>query len=866
MNCVKIKMDEEDWQVEYHDKQTIVKGETIEERLTHLKELLYGQSFDGGLFIGDHKNESHQQLVMETLNLPFATDESVELSQGVSEAQDKCEWVLSYYDYPKGKEEYSIESLLTVGNGYLGLRGTTPEMEISDAQYPATYLAGLYNEVSSDIQGNEIVNEDFVNAPNGQKMYLIIQGERITIENNQVRVFKRELDLRTGEFESYVMIALENGQTLEIKTTKIASMKDRHYYGIRYSFKLDGDVPDVKFVSELDGSVYNYNVERYRKLNQHHLYVKGVNGTNEYGELCAETTQSKMEILIQSKLMSEDVPVSACHSDLSDTVLTQTISFDMTDSQWYTVDKIVYIEKNPLIQIDSLIRKFPTYDVLKDDSVSEWKRLWQVSGIKVTGDMMSQKMLNLHTYHMLVSGSPNGNKELDASITARGLHGEAYRGHIFWDELFVLPFYMIHFPETARQLLMYRYERLEMAKSMAKEEGVSGAMYPWQSGLDGSEQSQKLHLNPLSGEWKEDHSRLQRHVSLAIAYNIWLYWHHTKDDTFLTDYGKEMLSEIARFWLDMSVKDTKTNRYHISGVMGPDEFHEAYPNATSGGLRDNAYTNLMVAWLFETLLTLHDVYDIDMTYDELSKMQEVMHHLSLDIKDGIVAQFDGYFELEELDWSYYRKKYGNVYRMDRILNAEGKSADSYQVAKQADSLMIYYNFPKETVTELIKGLGYDLPINYVEKNLDYYLARTSHGSTLSRVVHAQLAEMIDDRELAWKLYQEALYSDYQDIQGGTTAEGIHTGVMASTLYVTLTAFAGLDIRGDKLSLQPHLPSKWSELSFNLSKQGIEFIITIGQDDVRINVSADTIIELNGKHIQVYRDNDTIIEYKEISHD
>src|SRR5699024_5907788 len=192
-----------------------------------------------------------------------------------------------------------------------------------------------------------------------------------------------------------------------------------------------------------------------------------------------------------------------------------------------------------------------------------WEKLWQKAAIEVTDDLMSQKLLNLHTYHSLISASPNGNHDLDVSVTARGLHGEAYRGHIFWDELFIFPFYVLHFPEMVKDLLLYRYRRLKKAKKAAQNIGLQGAMYPWQSGLDGSEQSQDLHLNPLSGQWKKDSSRLQRHVSLAIAYNIWFYWHNTQDTAFMNDYGLEMLLEIAHFWKSVATFDKKTNHYII---------------------------------------------------------------------------------------------------------------------------------------------------------------------------------------------------------------------------------------------------------------------------------------------------------------
>ncbi len=863
MNMLKIY--EQKPSVNRDESENIVLLEQLknEEELLKIKQVIKEESINGGLFFNHSLNipqlkETLYRLT-EDLNIPVINyDESKDMIQEIEAKKDKYPFELTYFDYPKGKQEYSIESLLTVGNGYLGLRGTSPEMSISDSNYPATYMASVYNTAESIVDGATIENEDFVNLPNAQKMYLIIDGEIITIEDNQLELIERTLDLKTGELTIRTEILLKNGAILSIKVKKMASMARRNHYGIKYAFKLNKEHKDIQFISELDGDVYNYNVERYRKLTNKHLTVlnKEVNGV--MASLLVKTNQSNIEIYQESQLASQTIDLENLENNLLDKKIQQKVTMNVEENQWYEVEKNVYINKEQVIDTNSIV--FLTYDDLLTESKKEWVKLWDEASIKVTGDLMSQKMLNIHTYHMLSSASPNGNKELDASITARGLHGEAYRGHIFWDELFMLPFYIIHFPETAKQLLMYRYDRLEMAKQLAKEEGHLGAMYPWQSGLDGREQSQKLHLNPLSGEWKEDHSRRQRHVSLAIAYNVWSYYQYTKDHDFLNNYGAEMLSEITKFWLSLTTYNAKEDRYSIKGVMGPDEFHEAYSNREEGGLDNNAYTNLMVTWLLGIMPSLKEESTVPIELD-FEKITDIQKKLKLDInKEGVIAQFDGYFDLKEIDWDFYQNKYGNVYRMDRILNAEGKSPDDYKVAKQADSLMIFYNFPKEKVTELLTMLDYKLPENYVEKNLLYYLNRTSHGSTLSRVVHSQLAEMVDDRDLAWKLYQEALYSDYRDIQGGTTAEGIHTGVMASTLHITLSAFAGLDIREEVIKFNPHLPEQWSELSFTFSKRLISFKVTITKNTMVIYVNEDCTVMVGSNLVSLKSKENNVISY------
>ena len=293
-----------------------------------------------------------------------------------------------------------------------------------------------------------------------------------------------------------------------------------------------------------------------------------------------------------------------------------------------------------------------------------------------------EKILRLHAFHLLQTASPN-TVHLDAAVAARGLHGEAYRGHIFWDELFFLFFYIARIPDIARALLLYRYHRLDAARRAAREEGYAGAMYPWQSGSDGSEETQKLHLNPNSGRWLEDHSHRQRHVNIAIVYNVWRYYKTTGDREFLSGYGAEMILEIARFWASLTERNETTGRYEIHGVMGPDEYHDMYPHADGGGLRNNAYTNVMVVWLLErafdvlALLGEHRraelAEEIGLSPEEELNWRDITRKMTVPFHgDGVISQFEGYDALEEFDWAGYREKYGNIERLDRILEAEGR--------------------------------------------------------------------------------------------------------------------------------------------------------------------------------------------------
>jgi len=761
-------------------------------------------------------------------------------------------WKLEYFDYD-AKKERSREALLTVGNGYFGTRGAMEESDANEINYPGTYIAGVYNRLVTSISGKDIENEDFVNCPNWLPVrFKIEDGPWIDINKVEILDIQRTLDFKTGLLTRKMTIKDGEGHISRIESERFASMDNPHVAALRYRVIPQNYSGNITFWSALNGAIENTGVERYKALQSKHLQPMEQGSDGEIVFLKVKTVQSEIEIAESARLRltrnGKFINDNLVHTSESGMVF----SFGdqhINQGDVFELEKVVAVfttreERNPLISSLSSAKATGTFDELLKASTAQYQKIWEEIDVRVEGNRLSQKLLRMHLYHLMVSASPH-NEKLDASVTARGLHGEAYRGHIFWDELFILPFYDIHFPKTARSLLMYRYRRLNKAREYAREHGYKGAMFPWQSGSDGSEETQTIHLNPVSGEWGSDHSSLQRHVSLAVAYNVWEYFHITQDKEFLEQYGMEMLLEICRFWENKAQWDEKTGRYSIDGVMGPDEFHEKYPNTGKGGLKDNAYTNIMVAWLLKTAGRLMKEISnkakanlresINFQKEELARWEEIRKKLRLVISDeGIIAQYDGYFDLKELDWDYYRKKYGNVYRMDRLLKAEGKSADEYKVAKQADMLMTFYNLEKEEVDALLKEMDYHLPEDYLQKNLKYYLARTSHGSTLSRVVHAHLAQMTGDNKLGWELFSDALSSDYNDIQGGTTGEGIHAGVMAGTIMIALNTYGGINLKKEKLEVHPTLPESWETLACRLHFKGERYEVKVDNQGNIIN--------------------------------
>lgn len=728
------------------------------------------------------------------------------------------------------------EALCTLGNGYFATRGAAEEAVADDVHYPGTYLAGGYNRLRSALAGREIEHEDLVNLPNWLALNIRI-GDRAWFDLRIVSIlaYHQELDLKRGVLTRTVRFRDDEGRESTLSGSRLVHIRDRHMAALYVTLTAENWTGPVAIRSALDGRVVNAGVERYRELAKAHLQPLAADVSGREGMfLKVRTTQSELTVAeaARNRLFRDGQPVGAdAHTLTEPGYVAHEFALDLARGERVSIEKVVavYSSRDHAIadcgaEAQTAIARAPGFSDLLDSHVEAWSRLWERFGIHLDleADQPARHpagVLRLHIFHLLQTCSPHV-IELDVGAPARGLHGEAYRGHIFWDELFIFPFLNFRMPEITRALLLYRYRRLGEARAAAHDAGYRGAVYPWQSGSNGREETAKVHLNPRSARWVPDKSHRQRHVNAAIAYDIWQYYQTTHDMEFLSFYGAEMMLEIARFWASVATYRDALERFEILGVMGPDEYHDGYPDTnrfagTSPALNNNAYTNLMAAWVLWRALDLLDVLPEDRRaelcdtlelgpeershWDRISRTVRIVFH-----DDGIISQFEGYGELEEFDWVGYRNKYGDIQRLDRILEAEGDSTNRYKVSKQADVLMLFYLFSAEELRELFERLGYPFEYETIPKNIEYYLKRTSHGSTLSRVAHSWVL-LRGDRPGSWALFCEALDSDVADIQGGTTAEGIHLGAMAGTVDMIQRGYTGLEVRADTLWLNPRLP-------------------------------------------------------------
>ncbi len=772
------------------------------------------------------------------------------------------EWSLVYDGFDPDQEGLR-EALCVLGNGYVATRGAAPESHADGCHYPGTYLAGGYNRLSTEIAGRIIENEDLVNLPNWLPLAIRIDGASwFDLNKVEILAYRQELDLRHGVLHRRVRFRDAKGQETRIDQRRIVHMAMPHLAALETTIEAINWSGRIEIRSSLDGNVANGGVARYQSLSNRHLESLGTERLeDDVIVLSVQTTQSKIGIAEAARthayLNGKRIDVS--HQDeQKQGFIAASFALNMKLSDCLTIEKVVAIHTlrdhaitNPPLAAITSVRRAPTFAELFDSHANAWEELWRQFEVELTYDDHAQKdlearrILRLHTFHLLQVASPHV-IDRDVGIPARGLHGEAYRGHIFWDELFIFPFINLRMPAITRSLLKYRYRRLPAARAAAKAAGLKGAMFPWQSGSDGREETQEVHLNPKSGRWLADHSHLQRHVNAAIAYNIWTYYETTWDLEFMACYGAEMLFEVARFWASMVSYNALLDRYEIKSVMGPDEYHDGYPGADRPGLDNNAYTNVMAAWCLCKALSVIELLPPDrldelcssllLTVDERAQWQDISQKIRVLFHDGgIISQFEGYDTLEEFDWDGYRVKYGDIQRLDRILEAEGDTPNRYKASKQADVLMLFYLFSAEELSALFKQLGYDFVTESIPANIDYYTRRTSHGSTLSRVVHGWVLYR-SDREHAWQLLREALYSDVADIQGGTTAEGIHLGAMAGTVDVALRVFTGIETREDVLWMNPLLPEGLKEMRLRLRYRGNALKLCIRRTSIDIETA------------------------------
>jgi trehalose/maltose hydrolase-like predicted phosphorylase len=457
-----------------------------------------------------------------------------------------------------------------------------------------------------------------------------------------------------------------------------------------------------------------------------------------------------------------------------------------------------------------------------------WDARWNASDILIEGDDEAQQAVRFAVYHLTSAANPEDDR---VSIGARALTGDAYLGYVFWDtEIYLLPFYTAVWPEAARALLMYRFHTLPGARAKAVHFGFKGALYAWESADTGMETTPERVVIPDGTMVDILTGRMEHHISADVAYAVWHYWRATGDDDFFLSAGAEILLDTARFWASRAVAEEDGKR-HIRHVIGPDEYHE--------DVDDNAFTNVMARWNIARALEALDLLralwpdraaalreKLALGDDELADWRDAHARIvtGLDPATGIYEQFAGYHALEPLDLADYANR---TVPIDVVIGRERTQRS--QVLKQADVVALIALLPEE-----LRGA-------MAEKNFSHYEPRCAHGSSLSAGMHALVAARLRDAEMALRYLRETASTDL-DLDPNS-AGGVRIAGLGGLWQAVLLGFAGLDLRGEALGIDPKLPPQWRSLSFRVRWRGRSVAIRIAGRSVEATLAEGKEMEM-----------------------
>ena len=712
------------------------------------------------------------------------------------------------------KQLRARETVFTIGNGYLGTRGSFEEGY--PQALPATLMRGVYDDAP-------VIYTELANCPDWLSLVVIVNGERFRLDRGTILHYERQLDLRHGLLKRSVRWRSPNGETLDLQFERFASLADRPVLGLRCQITPIDFNGTIEVQSSLNGYPENQGFDHWEQLDQGELEQ----GIEQGIWLQVRTRTSHIELVIAAKIavIGTEASFQAASPPGYHTLTT---TFMAAAGQIISVEKVVTVftsqeTEMPVQAAQTKLAALSSYALLLEAHQQAWDAVWQHSDIEIEGDRTAQLAVRYNLFQLFISASSHHDR---VSIPAKTLSGFGYRGHIFWDtEIFMLPFFTLTQPAIARNLLTYRYHTLEGARRKAAHRGYQGAMFAWESAATGDEVTPKTSIptDPYAEAvriWVRDR---EIHLSADIAYAVWHYWQATGDDDWLRDYGAEIILDTALFWMSRLEWNPKQDRYELCGVIGADEYHEQVNN--------NAFTNRMVQWHLEKAVAVYDWLQHRFPVGEASqnenhatalaqKLQLTSEHrlswqamiaklyIPYDVETGLIEQFEGFFQLQDIDLNDYEPRDRSI---QAVLGID--ETNQRQVLKQPDVLMLLYLMrDTQAVT--------DHP-DTLQKNWDYYAHRTdsTYGSSLTPAIHAILAANLGAPADAYQQFMRAAMVDLEDNRGNTE-DGIHAASAGGVWQAVVFGFGGIQLKDSGPVATPQLPPTWTRLKFKLHWRGI----------------------------------------------
>ena len=703
----------------------------------------------------------------------------------ILEPTNDLAWILEFEGYDQLRQS-SLDSRFAISNGFLGVKGGRVTTRGARSIPPSRiYVAGLF-----DMAGIDHAVPGLVPAADWLQVRILLAGAPIVHHPGDLSSHRMTLDMRRGALLSHGHHSNSPDIIARVRSLRVVSLSERAVGLQLIQFEIEAGTVEVTLEASFEGMGLGLVPERTEQ-------DLGVWRTHDSGKRLAMASASSLQI---------------DGDDLQPTTLGK-----LTASWTWRVrpGQVVFFQRSvAVVRSDSDVLNPGTeareklglarragWRAMVAAHEAAWASRWESSDIEVEGDIAAQRALRFAIYHLNSAANPADER---VSIGARALTGDDYRGHVFWDtEIFLLPFYVLTWPEAARALLMYRFRTLDGARAKAVGMGWRGALYAWESADTGAEATPDQVIAPDRRVVDILCGRQEQHISADVAYAVWQYWQATGDEEFLRDAGGEIILETGRFWASRAQLEVD-GKHHIRGVIGPDEYHET--------IDDNAYTNVMARWNIRRALDVAALLRErwPARWDTLSKIlrleeNELNHWLTvaetmatgLDPKTGRFEQFSGYFTLEDIDLANYA---GRSVPMDVVLGRERTKKS--QVVKQADVVALLALLPEEFAS------------GTEEENFRYYEPRCGHGSSLSPAMHGVVAARLGDAEMALRYFRQTAAIDLADTHAAIDG-GVHIAALGGIWMLAVFGFAGLSLQNDGVAVDPHLPAAWRSLAFRV---------------------------------------------------
>ena len=716
-------------------------------------------------------------------------------------------WLLQKEGFAK-KDVASDGNRFLCANGYMGLRGV-PE-EAGSALFPAVTLAGVYDQYQDKWR-------EPVNAPNCLFIHAYFNGQSLSVEDAEPQAHVTSLDYRYGIYSRKT-----DFPAARIASRRFVSMASPHLLADEYqiSFRQDGEMTLQAGISTDIWDINGPHLFYFRHTMGETLVTSCVTGQKKIAVAAAQCVQAGFEA--EESVRQDETGVFRVFRQR--VCAGETLTLRVFSAVYTSLDTSA-----PAEAARDCCRQAKTmgFSACLQTHADAWEKIWDLSEITLEGDEAAALFLHASQYHLNCVAPRHAHNK---SIPARGLSGQTYKGAIFWDsEMFFFPMFVYTQPKIAESLLRYRIETLDGARKKAAEYGFRGAFYAWESQEGGEEGCTNFNVvdvfthRPVRTYFRDKQIR----ISADIAYALRSYYEITGDRTLLKEDGAKVILECARFYLSRANGHLDSDRVDFADVIGPDEYHERVTN--------NYFTNEMIRHCLESALLLKEIFaDLPAWFASLLKELDYEKDWALlpalrdrinppRERNGVIAQFDGYFDLEDCSLDTVRSRL-----MDprEYWGGDHGVAGTTQIIKQADVIALMALLP-ERLTDRQAAASWA-----------YYEPRTEHGSSLSACMYALTACRIGRLDEAWDLFMKTARIDVlgggKQWAGEIYIGGTHPASNGGAWMIAVLGFAGLKMRAGKLSIDPHLPRQITRLSFPVTAGGERYRIDVTHDGAAIS--------------------------------